>query len=207
MFWWKPGILILDFVSLQCKIPTNINQNTVIILQQNHIYFSIIFANFYNFFFIYIYINNTKYNIYIYNNIKSGWAGPNHWAGLSPRPWWAEVGPKIYWADLGPKMHWADLGPKKALGRSRPKKKALGRSRPKKALGRYRPKKALGRSRPKKSLGRYRPKQKISSGPDPAQKTGLGQDPPGPATKRARGINFPPPLHAERYSFYMQRRK
>ena len=68
-------------------------------------------------------------------------------------------------------------------------------------------KNALGRSRPKKSLGRYRPKQKISSGPDPAQKTGLGRDPPGPATKRARGINFPPPLHAERYSFCMQRRK
>ena len=48
--------------------------------------------------------------------------------------------------------------------------------------------------------------QKILSGPDPAQNTGLGQDPPGPATNRAGGINFPPPLHAERYSFCMQRR-
>jgi len=52
------------------------------------------------------------------------------------------------------------------------------------------------------------PKEKIfSSGPDPAQKTGLGQDPLGPDPKRAGGINFPPPLHAERYSFCMQRRK
>jgi hypothetical protein len=148
MFWWKPGILIPSFVSLQNKIPTNINQNIIIKLQQNHIYFSIIFAKFYNFFhiykYIYIYINNTKYNIYVYIiNIKSGWAGPNH------------------------------DGPRSA-------QKILGRSRPK----------------------------KFSSGPNPAQKTGLGQDPPGPATKRAGGeLISPPPLHAERYSFCMQRRK
>jgi len=46
-----------------------------------------------------------------------------------------------------------------------------------------------------------------SSGPDPTQKTGLGQDQPGPATKRAGGIIFPPLLHAERYSFCMQRKR
>jgi hypothetical protein len=49
--------------------------------------------------------------------------------------------------------------------------------------------------------------QKNSSGPDPAQMTGLGQDQPGPATKRAGGIIFPPLLHAERYSFCMQRKR
>jgi len=52
------------------------------------------------------------------------------------------------------------------------------------------------------------PKNKLifSSGPDPAQKTGLGQDPPGPDPKWAGGINFPPTpacrtlfvLHAEK---------
>ena len=31
------------------------------------------------------------------------------------------------------------------------------------------------------------PKKIFSSGPDPAQKTGLGQDPPGPDSKRAGG--------------------
>ena len=58
-------------------------------------------------------------------------------------------------------------------------------------------------------LGRSRPKKLLSfSGPDPAQKTGLGQDPPGPAIKTGGGNYFPPrPLHAERYSFCMQRRK
>ena len=62
---------------------------------------------------------------------------------------------------------------------------------------------------PKNGLGRSRPKKLISpSGPGPAQKARLGQDPPGPATKTGRGELFPPPpLHAERYSFCMQRRK
>jgi len=55
-------------------------------------------------------------------------------------------------------------------------------------------------------LGRSRPKKlSFSSGPDPAQKTGLGQDPPGPSQKRAGGNYFPPTpacrtlfvLHAE----------
>jgi len=46
---------------------------------------------------------------------------------------------------------------------------------------------------------------KFFSGPDPAQKTGLGQDPPGPATKRAGELISPAPacrtlfvLHAEK---------
>ena len=166
MFGWKPGRLIPDLYLYSIKIPTDINQNTVIKLQQNHIYFFIIFKKFYNnCFFIYIYIY-----IYIYNNIKSGWAGPNHWAGLSPKPRWVEVGPKMYWADLDPKIY---TGPISA----------------------------------QRCTGPILAQKKFSSEPDPAQKTGLGQDPPGPATKRARGINFPPPLHAERYSFCMQRRK
>jgi hypothetical protein len=170
-------MLIPDLYLYSIKIPTDINQNTVIKLQQNHIYFFIIFKKFYNNFFSYIYIYIIQNNIY--NNIKSGWAGPNHWAGLSPKPRWAEVGPKMYWADLGPKMYWTDLGPKKCTG----------------------PISA------QKCTGPILAQNKFSSGPEPAQKTGLGQDPPDPATKRARGINFPPPLHAERYSFCMQRRK
>jgi len=56
-------------------------------------------------------------------------------------------------------------------------------------------------------LGRSRPKKLISpSGPGPAQKAGLGQDPPGPTTKTVRGNYFPPTpacrtlfvLHAEK---------
>jgi hypothetical protein len=54
-----------------------------------------------------MYINNTKYN-----NIKSGWAGPNHWARLSPKLW-ADFGPNwvgpisaqkniFFWARPGP---------------------------------------------------------------------------------------------------------
>ena len=70
----------------------------------------------------------------------------------------------------------------------------MGRSRPKGVLGRSRPKKLywanLG---PKVYWADIGPQKKFSSGPDPAQKTGLGQDPPGPATKRAEGINFPRP--------------
>jgi len=67
----------------------------------------------------------------------------------------------------------------------------------------------LGRSRPKKLI--------FSSGPDPAQKAGLGQDQPGPSTRLAgpeqvwpstrnqRGGLFPPILlHAERM-FCMQK--
>jgi len=41
--------------------------------------------------------------------------------------------------------------------------------------------------------------------PGPEGRTGPG--PAWPRTKWAGGINFPPPLHAERYSFCMQRRK
>jgi len=55
----------------------------------------------------------------------------------------------------------------------------------------------LGWTQPKKCWADFSPKcigpisaQKLlsSSGPDPAQKTGLGQDQPGPAAKRAGGI-------------------
>jgi len=110
MFWWKPGMLIPDLYLYSIKIPTDINQNTVIKLQQNHIYFFIIFKKFYNnCFFIYIYI-------YIYNNIKSGWAGPNHWAGLSPKPRWVEVGPKMYWADLDPKIYTGPISAQRCTG-------------------------------------------------------------------------------------------
>ena len=122
----KTGYVNTGFVSLQYKIPTKINQNTVIKLQQNHIYFSIIFLhNFYNFFmYIYIYINNTKYNIYIYNkyNIKSGWAGPNHWAGLSPKQWWAEVGPKKCIGPISAQKY-------SLLGQTRPRRLGWARTR------------------------------------------------------------------------------
>jgi len=36
------------------------------------------------------------------------------------------------------------------------------------------------------------PKKTLSSGPDPAQKTGLGQDPPGPSQNGAGGELFSP---------------
>jgi len=39
MFWRKSGILILGLYSYSIKIQPNINQNTVIKLQQNHIFF------------------------------------------------------------------------------------------------------------------------------------------------------------------------
>ena len=47
-------------------------------------------------------------------------------------------------------------------------------------------------------LGRSRPKTKntLSSGPDSAQKTGLGQDPPGPIQNGAGGGNYFPPTPA-----------
>ena len=43
MSWRKPGILIPDFYLYSIKIQTDIDQNTVIKLQQNHIFFEIIF--------------------------------------------------------------------------------------------------------------------------------------------------------------------
>jgi len=68
-----------------------------------------------------------------------------------------------------------------------------------KVLGRFRPKNGLGRSRPKKTdiLLWARPGLEGRTGPGSAW----------PRPKRAGGNNFPPPLHAERYSFCMQRRK
>ena len=64
--------------------------------------------------------------------------------------------------------------------------------------------KVLGRFRPKNGLG---PQTGILlwARPGPEGRTGPG--PAWPGTKWAGGINFPPPLHAERYSFCMQRRK
>jgi len=65
----------------------------------------------------------------------------------------------------------------------------------------------LGRFRPKMYWADLGPKKLLSSsGPDPAQKTGLGQDPPGPAIKTGGGNYFPPTpacrtlfvLHAEK---------
>jgi hypothetical protein len=52
----KTRYLNTGFVSLRYKIQPNINQNTVIKLQQNHIFFKIIFAEFFVVFHIYIYI-------------------------------------------------------------------------------------------------------------------------------------------------------
>ena len=47
----------------------------------------------------------------------------------------------------------------------------------------------LGRSRPKKWIGPISAQILLyTSGPDPAQKTGLGQDQPGPATNAGGGI-------------------
>ena len=65
----------------------------------------------------------------------------------------------------------------------------------------------LGRFRPKMDWADLGPKKLLSSsGPDPAQKTGLGQDPPGPTIKTGGGNYFPPTpacrtlfvLHAEK---------
>jgi len=123
MFWWKPGILIPDFVSLQYKIPTDINQNTVIKLQQNHIYFFYNFCRIFIIFhvYIYIYINNTKYNIYIYIILNGlGWAGPAQPTGPdSAQKVLGRFRPKMDWADLGPKKKLASpsgLGPKGKAG-------------------------------------------------------------------------------------------
>jgi hypothetical protein len=54
MSWRKPGILIPDLYSYSIKIRTSIDQNTVIKLQKNHIFFKIIFKEFL-FFFIYFF--------------------------------------------------------------------------------------------------------------------------------------------------------
>jgi len=43
MFWRKPGILIPDLYLYNIKIQTDIDQNTVIKLQQNRIFFEMIF--------------------------------------------------------------------------------------------------------------------------------------------------------------------
>jgi len=73
-------------------------------------------------------------------------------------------------------------------------------------LGRTQPK-SVGPISAQNGLGRSRPKKLISpSGPGPAQKARLGQDPPGPATKTGGGNYFPPTpacrtlfvLHAEK---------
>ena len=170
MFGWKPGRLIPDLYLYSIKIPTDINQNTVIKLQQNHIYFFIIFKKFYNNFFSYIYIYIIQNNIYIYIIILNR-AGPAQTTG--PDSAQNQDGPRSAQKCTGP------ISAQKCTGPISAQKNVLGRSRPKNVLGRSWPK--------TNSL--------------------LGQDPPDPATKRARGINFPPPLHAERYSFCMQRRK
>ena len=151
--------------------------------------------------YIYIYINNTKYNIYIYIYIYIiilNRAGPAQTTGPGSAP-------KLV-GRIRPKMYWADLSPKKTLlGQTRPRRQGLVRPKP---LSRAQPK-IVGRFRPKLGWADLGPKKKktFSSGPDPAQKTGLGQDPPGPSRNGAGGIIFPPPLHAERYSFCMRGRK
>lgn len=53
MFWRKSGILILGLYSYSIKIWTSIDQNTVIKLQQNHIFFEIIFEEFLKFVFFF----------------------------------------------------------------------------------------------------------------------------------------------------------
>ena len=68
--------------------------------------------------------------------------------------------------------------------------------------------KLLGRFRPKMDWADLSPKKTnilFWVRPGPEDRVGPGSAWPKP--KRAGGIIFPPPLHAERYSFSMQRRK
>ena len=97
-----------------------------------------------------------------------GWAGPAQPTGPDSA--------QNCWADFGPKW----IGPISAQ-----KKTLLGQTRL------VRPTR-LGRTQ-SKIVGPSSAQNKNSSGPDPAQKTRLGQDPPGPATKTGGGNYFPPP--------------
>ena len=69
--------------------------------------------------YIYIYINNTKYNIYIYIIILNR-AGPAQTIGPDSAPKvLGRFRPKMDWADLGPKnniLFWARPGPEDWAG-------------------------------------------------------------------------------------------
>jgi len=135
---------------------------------------------------IYIYIYNIKLN-------GLGWSGPTDWAGLSPKLL-GRIRPKMDWADLGPKqiLFWARPGPEDRAGPAQP----TGPDSVQNCWADFGP----------KWIGPISAQNKYSSGPDPAQKTGLGQDPPGPVTKTGGGNYFPPTpacrtlivLHAEK---------
>ena len=116
-----------------------------------------------------------------------GWAGPAHPTGPdSAQNCWADFGPK--W--IGPistqkRLFWARPGLEDRAGPAHP----TGPDSVQNCWADFGP----------QWIGPRSAQNKNSSGPDPAQKTRLGQDPPGPATKTGGGNYFPPPpLHAER---------
>ena len=126
----------------------------------------------------FIYINNTKYNIYIYNTKWAGLVRPNRLGRTQPKI----VGP---------------ISAQNGLGRSRPKRLFWARPGPEDRAGPAHP---TGPDSVQNCWADFGPQwigprsaqNKNSSGPDPAQKTRLGQDPPGPATKTGGGNYFPP---------------
>ena len=88
------------------------------------------------------------------------------------------------------KLNWAGLG--------RPSQ--LGRTQPQRCWADFGPKMDWADLGPKKKTDIL-----LWARPGPEGRTGPGSAWPRP--KRAGGINFPPPLHAERYSFCMQKEK
>ena len=128
-----------------------------------------------------------------------GWAGPAQLTG-------PDSAPKLV-GRFRPKMDWADLGPKKTLlGQIRPRRQ--GWSGPPDWAG-LSPK-FLDRFRPKMGWADLGPKTKkhiiFWARPGPEDRAGPGSAWPKPK-RGGGGIIFPPPLHAERYSFCMQGKK
>jgi len=70
MSWRKPGILIPDLYLYSIKIQTDIDQNTIIKLQKNHIFFEIIFEEFLFFIIFIIFLGRTQLG-------PCGWAEPS----------------------------------------------------------------------------------------------------------------------------------
>ena len=84
----------------------------------------------------------------------------------------------------------------------------MGRTQPQKCWADFGPKMDWAVLDPKNKIIFWaKPGPEYRSGPDSAQKAGLGQDPPGPDQNGRGELISPPPLHAERYSFCMQKEK